>query len=316
MAPNPRISTSNDDVDVRAIDVGQVLTLAETTGGEIVPVWATPGGGGGVTRSIQQNNHGLSVGQAVKFDGTLYVTALADSATDAEVVGLVSAVADANHFTLAMGGYVTGLSGLTAGDVYFLSATTPGALSTTDPATVGQVSKPLLIADSSSSGYLFNFRGELIASPGGGSQPIMPPGSGSPVGVVTPTGIGYLYVDNTTPALWQAIGPTNADWVNIGGTTRGGAVDGFVLSQTRTYEIYDQVNDQAAFRVLAAAIDGGPHSEVYAGPNTMADGTALQSMLLVSGFGAWSHPAPATQPATPVLLPDVIAVLQAYGLCS
>jgi hypothetical protein len=46
-------------------------------------------------------------------------------------------------------------------------------------------------------------------------------GSGSPVGVVTPSGEGDLYVDNTTPALYQATGATSADWAVVGG---GGSV--------------------------------------------------------------------------------------------
>lgn len=50
-------------------------------------------------------------------------------------------------------------------------------------------------------------------------------GSGSPVGVVTPGGIGDLYVDDTTPALWQATGLTSADWSQVGG---GGSQPGTV----------------------------------------------------------------------------------------
>jgi len=42
-------------------------------------------------------------------------------------------------------------------------------------------------------------------------------GSGSPVGVVTPNGEGDLYVDTTTPALYQATGATSADWQLVGG---------------------------------------------------------------------------------------------------
>jgi len=41
-------------------------------------------------------------------------------------------------------------------------------------------------------------------------------GSGSPVGVVTPSGEGDLYVDDTTPALWQATGVANTDWQQVG----------------------------------------------------------------------------------------------------
>ena len=41
-------------------------------------------------------------------------------------------------------------------------------------------------------------------------------GSGAPTGIVTPTGIGDLYVDDTTPALYQAYGTTPTTWERIG----------------------------------------------------------------------------------------------------
>lgn len=39
-------------------------------------------------------------------------------------------------------------------------------------------------------------------------------GSGSPVGVVTPTALGQFYSDTTNDTLWQAFGATSADWHN------------------------------------------------------------------------------------------------------
>lgn len=121
----------------------------------------------GVAQDVTQTGHGLSVGDVVIFDGTDYVAAQADSAANAEVVGIVSVVADADNFTLQMGGHVTGLTGLTAGMVYFLSESTPGALTATEPTAAGEISKPLLIADSTTSGYFFNFRGLVIGDAGG-----------------------------------------------------------------------------------------------------------------------------------------------------
>ena len=48
-------------------------------------------------------------------------------------------------------------------------------------------------------------------------------GSGSPVGAVTPKAEGDLYVDDTTPALWQATGVANTDWQQVG--TSGQTMD-------------------------------------------------------------------------------------------
>lgn len=44
-------------------------------------------------------------------------------------------------------------------------------------------------------------------------------GSGTPVGTVTPSGAGDLYVDDTTPALWQATGVADTDWQQVGSGT-------------------------------------------------------------------------------------------------
>lgn len=99
----------------------------------------------------------------VRFNGTSYVKAKADTAANAEVDGIVTSVADANNFTITLIGYCTGLSGLSAGVTFFLSDITAGALTSTEPTTYGAVSKPLLLADSTTSGYFFNWRGFVIA---------------------------------------------------------------------------------------------------------------------------------------------------------
>lgn len=117
-----------------------------------------------IQSNVTQSSHGFAVGDVVRFNGTNYVKAQANSAANAEVVGIVSALAGVNDFTLQMGGLVTGLSGLTAGITYFLDPDTAGALTATEPTTVGEVSKPLLVADSTTSGYLFNFRGLVVSA--------------------------------------------------------------------------------------------------------------------------------------------------------
>lgn len=121
--------------------------------------------GGTTTRSITQNSHGFAVKDVVRLNGTdTYTKAKADSAADAEVVGIVSVVTDANTFTLVTEGQITGLSSLTANTVYYLDPTTAGALTATEPTTSGQVSKPILIAYSTTAGYFFNFRGIVVTN--------------------------------------------------------------------------------------------------------------------------------------------------------
>lgn len=122
-------------------------------------------GGSAITNLITQNAHGFSVGQVVYLNGTTYTLANAATIGTAEVVGMVTSVPSANTFYLLIGGYCETLSGLTPGTVYFLSNVTPGALTATEPTTVGHISKPLVIADTSTSGYFFNFRGKINPSP-------------------------------------------------------------------------------------------------------------------------------------------------------
>jgi hypothetical protein len=123
-------------------------------------------GAAGSTDSMHVNKtqtaHGFSVGNVLRVQNsaTTYIKAQADTAANAEVIGIVSAVIDANNFTIIMFGYVTGLSGLTKGAVYFLSDTTAGLLTTTEPTPNGvKVSKPLLIAESTTTGFFTNGRG-------------------------------------------------------------------------------------------------------------------------------------------------------------
>ena len=159
------------------------------------------GADGSSSEAVHQVGHGLAVGDVVRISGaSTYAKAQADSAANAEAVGIVSAVSGADDFEIRYSGRVTGLSGLTAGTVYFLSPSAAGALTATEPTTNGQVSKPLLLADSTTSGWFVLFRGELLAAAGGSGiepwmieiNPIVPPpiltGFGSFSGPLSPYG--------------------------------------------------------------------------------------------------------------------------------
>lgn len=123
----------------------------------------TPGGSRESTeKSINQSSHGFVVGDVLKHNSTIYAKARADSAANAEVVGIVSAVADVDNFTLTFGGYISSLSSLTAGTVYFLDPATAGAYTSTEPSTEGQISKPLFVAVSATECIILNMRGAEI----------------------------------------------------------------------------------------------------------------------------------------------------------
>ena len=157
-----KISDLTDGSPLQATDE---FVVARSGTNVKIPGSAIGGGGGSgetLEKDIAQTGHGLAVGDVVRLDGTDYVLAQADTIENAEVAGIASGVADANNFTLAISGYVSGLSGLTAGSVHYLDETTAGALTDTEPSTDGVVSKPLLIADSATSGFLINMRGALV----------------------------------------------------------------------------------------------------------------------------------------------------------
>lgn len=81
----------------------------------------------------------LSAGDMVYFNGTGQVLkADATSITKAARGYVISAVSNAATATVYFDDSNTGLSGLTAGSTYYLSAT-PGAVTTTAPTTSGQI---------------------------------------------------------------------------------------------------------------------------------------------------------------------------------
>lgn len=147
------------------------LTVADDAGSDEVDITIAASGGSGeaIEKAIVQVGHGLAVGNVVRLSGTSYIKAQANTESNAEVVGIVSSVAGPDDFTIKVSGRTTGLSGLTAGAVYYLDDDTAGLLTATEPADTGDISKPLLIADTTTSGWIFNMRGFLVSSGGAGS---------------------------------------------------------------------------------------------------------------------------------------------------
>lgn len=118
---------------------------------------------------ITQTSHGFSGGEWVRFNGTLYVEALADSLVDSEAVGLITSIIDVDTFVVQGAGFTTsGVTGLTPGTQYWLSPTSAGDMTATEPTTNGQVSKPVFLAITAGSGWILEQRG-LELPFGGGS---------------------------------------------------------------------------------------------------------------------------------------------------
>jgi hypothetical protein len=128
---------------------------------------------------VHQTNHGFVVGNVVRLASPFtYTLAQADSAVDAAAVGVVSAVNDCDNFELTQIGWMDGLDGLTVAVPYYLSATVAGKFTTTEPTAVGQVSKPVLVADTSTSGYVLGgatTTANVVAAPVGSVPAVVIP---------------------------------------------------------------------------------------------------------------------------------------------
>jgi hypothetical protein len=128
-----------------------------------------PGPGAGIAIITQDLTlYPLTVGKWVRVNfSSIYVPALADSAEDAEVVGVVIEIIDPMHFAIQQVGYITTaqgvFTGLTPSIAYFLSPTTPGLMINTDVNGTGQVSKPVFVPDTPTSGWVLDYRGLIVS---------------------------------------------------------------------------------------------------------------------------------------------------------
>ncbi len=234
--------------EVEEITLGSNLSFTGTT------LNATGGSGSGdsVAFNVAQTLHGFVVGDVVRLvsgSANTYTKAQADSASDAEVAGIVSVVLTANLFTLTTHGLVTvGVPVGTAGTVMFLDPSIAGALTSTEPTNSGQVSKPLaIITDSSTRMVFINWRGEIL---NGGSG-----GSGSPLTVEEVDGSPLVTNVNTIKVSNGTLTDDGGGVVTIttGGSGGGGmavedasgTVDGVNVTFTTTNSpVFVTVNGQ------------------------------------------------------------------------
>jgi hypothetical protein len=140
---------------------GNSLFLKDSTGTEVD---LGPGMVSSIRETITQAAHGFVVGDTLRRQSGSYTKALADTeANSEETVGVVMSVTDVNTFVLVYRGGITGLSGLTDGALYYLSAATAGLLTVTAPTTpVTAVKKPVLVATSTTTGIVLNQVGQPI----------------------------------------------------------------------------------------------------------------------------------------------------------
>jgi hypothetical protein len=130
-------------------------------------------GSGGSIVTVTQSAHGFvanDVGRPIYLNGSLYALAQANLESTSEVAGLINKIVDLNTFEVCLGGEVSsvgsnlivGGGALTPGEVYYLSASDAGKITITAPSIVGQISKPVGIARTSTALDFFNMRGNSV----------------------------------------------------------------------------------------------------------------------------------------------------------
>ena len=144
--------------------VGAGVTASGTGATKTITI---SGGGGSssgenVSWSVTQSSHGLAVGDVIYNNGSAYVKAQAN-ATGTLGLFVVSAVGDVNTFTATFSGKIT-LSSLTAGQYYFVSTTTAGDFTATEP--TSGYSNPILFALSTTEAVVLPFRPQDLTAGG------------------------------------------------------------------------------------------------------------------------------------------------------
>ena len=124
--------------------------------------------------SVTHTSHGFDsgdLGKPMRSSGVngRFVVAQADSATNAEVVGVLTSVEDANNYTITSTGIVDVAEAIpdaaTAGQVLFVAEADDTVLTATEPTAVGAVSKPVaVIIEQNAKMLLIHYRGEVITS--------------------------------------------------------------------------------------------------------------------------------------------------------
>lgn len=196
------------------------------------------GVGSRISVVIEQTSHNLTKGMAVRWNSGIdgeaakYVAAKNTSAYEAEVVGIVSEVLNADSFELTTSGIldITSFfgtvigSGMTDDDVYFLG-TTAGHMTTIRPTTPGYVAKPVItrLAEDSNTpprifGSVTNYVGSLL----GGN-------AAASLGEIVPAGVVQPYVGGSTtiPSGWALCDGT--------GLTDSNGIPGFNVTTYASY---------------------------------------------------------------------------------
>ena len=128
----------------------------------------------GVNRKfVTQAQHGFIHGDVLRFDGSSFIKARANTERTAEALGIVdrSSYTDQNSFILVTHGEVQGFSGgagedegdkLEPGEIYFLSVDNDGQATYVRPNNKNNIVKPMYLATSETTAYVLNYIGGIV----------------------------------------------------------------------------------------------------------------------------------------------------------
>jgi len=148
------------------IDGNATLVLDQGSGATIFndgTNYFTVAGGGaatGLVTTVHQVAHGFATGDAIYFTGSAWAKAKADVGS---TLGIgIATLVGADDFKVTTAGFIKNLSGMTAGQYYFVSDATAGLLTSTEPTTALHYSNPLFFALSTTTGFVLPFRPSKI----------------------------------------------------------------------------------------------------------------------------------------------------------
>jgi hypothetical protein len=226
-------------------------------------------------QGVTQTGYSLAVGDVVRFDGTNFVKAQADSIANAAMVGIVSRLNGSNQFYITQEGFVSGITtqSFTPGVLYYLDPSNAGRLTATRPNTVGQILAPCFIAYTADSGFFFEDVGTVIGTDG----------MSVPVIVTTNTVMvpNTFYLTNSLSSITMTIPNT----VPFGSTFRVSAIEvGGIVIQMGASQTCNYLDDDTS---LAGTITLQPTGGILLGGMEILCYTANLDFQTISGEGNW-----------------------------
>tara|TARA_Y100000593_G_scaffold90859_1_gene178232 strand:- start:4928 stop:7279 length:2352 start_codon:yes stop_codon:yes gene_type:complete len=141
-------------------------------------------GNAGIKKTVRQINT-FAVGDVVRMDGANYVLAKADTAINAEVVGVIESC-NSNTFVVVFAGEINFGGNVATGNgtTWFLSPTDAGKVQSSVPSNTGTITKTVYIGTDNDRAIVVNYLGLVNGFEGGGDKVSL---SGvSPVGQIIP----------------------------------------------------------------------------------------------------------------------------------